>query len=119
LLTQADGISLIHERVFDDRLQYAGELRKLGAQIEVSGHTATIHGPSRLTGTSVKALDIRCGAALILAAVAAEGTTEIQDIYHVDRGYESVEAKLRGLGVSIERVPQEIAQSVAVAQPVG
>jgi UDP-N-acetylglucosamine 1-carboxyvinyltransferase len=119
LLTQADGISLIHERVFDDRLQYAGELRKLGAEIEVSGHTATIHGPSRLTGAKVKALDIRCGAALILAAIVAEGTTEIQDIFHVDRGYESVEAKLRGLGVSIERVPQEIAQTAAVAQPVG
>ncbi len=106
LLTQADGTSLIHERVYDDRLQYAGELRKLGAYIEVSGQTAVIVGPTRLTGGVVRALDIRCGAALILAALVAQGTTEIHDVYHVDRGYEDVEGKLRALGVSIDRVAE-------------
>jgi UDP-N-acetylglucosamine 1-carboxyvinyltransferase len=104
LLTQANGTSLIHERVYDDRLQYAGELRKLGASVEVSGQTATITGPAHLTGSNVRALDIRCGAALILAAIAADGRTAIGDIYHVDRGYERVEDKLRSLGVKIERV---------------
>jgi len=106
LLTQAEGTSLIHERVYDNRLQYAAELRKLGACVDVTGQTATVVGPSRLHGGVVRALDIRCGAALILAALAAAGTTEIRDIYHVDRGYENVEAKLRSLGVHINRVSE-------------
>ena len=104
LLTQSYGTSLVHERVFDDRLQYAKELRKLGADIRVDGHTATISGPSSLTGTTVRALDIRSGAALILAGLAARGSTEIHDIYHIDRGYEHVDRKLRGLGARIDRV---------------
>jgi UDP-N-acetylglucosamine 1-carboxyvinyltransferase len=104
LLTQADGTSLIHERVYDDRLQYASELQKLGACVQVSGQTAVVLGPTPLHGGIVRALDIRCGAALILAALTAEGETEIQDIYHVDRGYENVESKLRSLGVKIRRV---------------
>lgn len=108
LLTQADGTSLIHERVYDDRLQYAAELRKLGACVDVVGQSATVYGPAHLHGGVVRALDIRCGAALILAALAAEGTTEIRDIYHVDRGYENVEAKLRSLGVQIERVSEYV-----------
>jgi UDP-N-acetylglucosamine 1-carboxyvinyltransferase len=105
LLTQARGTSLVHERVFDDRLQYAGELQKLGADIRVSGHTATIAGPTPLHGGTVRALDIRCGAALILAGLAADGQTAIEDIHHVDRGYENVECKLRGLGAQIDRLP--------------
>jgi UDP-N-acetylglucosamine 1-carboxyvinyltransferase len=104
LLTQADGTSLVHERVYDDRLQYTSELQKLGACVQVSGQTAIVLGPTPLHGGAVRALDIRCGAALILAALAAEGETEIMDIYHVDRGYENVEAKLRSLGVQIRRV---------------
>lgn len=111
LLTQSDGTSIIHERVYDDRLQYAGELRKLGACVEVTGQTATVTGPSQLHGGVVRALDIRCGAALILAAVAASGTTEIRDIFHVDRGYENVEDKLRGLGVQIDRKAELISTS--------
>jgi UDP-N-acetylglucosamine 1-carboxyvinyltransferase len=104
LLTQATGTSIIHERVYDNRLLYAEELRKLGASIRVSGQTATIDGPASLRGEVVRALDIRAGAALVLAGLAAEGTTEITDVYHVNRGYEHVEEKLRGLGASIERV---------------
>ena len=106
LLTQAEGTSLIHERVYDGRLLYAEELRKMGACVEVVGQSATIFGPSHLTGGIVRALDIRSGAALILAALAADGKTEIRDIFHVDRGYENVETKLRGLGVQIERVSE-------------
>ncbi|MBI4321676.1 MAG: UDP-N-acetylglucosamine 1-carboxyvinyltransferase [Chloroflexi bacterium] len=104
LLTQADGTSLVHERVYDARLQYAGELEKMGARISVSGQTATIDGPSRLIGTKVRALDIRAGAALILAGLVAEGETEISDIHHISRGYENIDVRLRDLGADIQRV---------------
>jgi UDP-N-acetylglucosamine 1-carboxyvinyltransferase len=105
LLTQCQGTSLVHERVFDNRLAYVKELNKLGAHIRVTGgQTAEIDGPTPLSGGSVSASDLRAGAALIVAGLAAEGTTEINDIYHVDRGYEAVESKLRALGARIERV---------------
>jgi UDP-N-acetylglucosamine 1-carboxyvinyltransferase len=105
LLTQADGTSLVHERVFDDRLGYVNELKKLGANIRVTGgQTALIDGPSILHGAPVRASDLRAGAALILAGLCAEGTTEIADVYHLDRGYEQFDAKLRALGARIERI---------------
>lgn len=105
LMTQAEGISTIFERVYENRLGYANELRKLGADIEViSGQLARIRGPSRLRGTSVRALDIRCAAALVLAALAAEGTTEILDAHHLDRGYEDMVGKLRALGANVRKV---------------
>ena len=105
LLTQARGVSYVHERVFDNRLLYIGELRKMGAEVVTTGTTtAIISGPTPLIGSSVRALDIRAGAALILAGLAASGRTEITDVYHVDRGYERVGDKLRGLGAAIERV---------------
>jgi UDP-N-acetylglucosamine 1-carboxyvinyltransferase len=103
LLTQADGVSFMYERVFDNRLLYVGEVRKMGAEMVTSGTTAIITGPTPLHGTSVRALDLRAGAALVLAALAAEGRTEISDIYHLDRGYENLDGKLRGLGAVIER----------------
>jgi UDP-N-acetylglucosamine 1-carboxyvinyltransferase len=104
LLTQAKGVSYVHERVFDNRLLYAGELRKLGADVVTTGTTtAIISGPTPLRGARVQALDVRAGAALILAGLAARGRTEVTDIYHVDRGYERVDEKLRGLGAHIER----------------
>ena len=104
LLTQAEGTSVIHERVYDRRLQYADELLKLGATIRVAGQTATVQGPTPLHGRRVHALDIRCGAALTLAGLAADGTTEILDIHHIDRGYEGIDTKLRSVGARIERV---------------
>jgi UDP-N-acetylglucosamine 1-carboxyvinyltransferase len=104
LLTQADGVSFIYERVFDNRLLYVGELRKMGAEMVTSGTTAIIRGPTPLHGTNVRALDLRAGAALVLAALAAEGRTEISEIYHLDRGYENLDGKLRALGAVIERV---------------
>jgi UDP-N-acetylglucosamine 1-carboxyvinyltransferase len=103
LLTQAHGVSFIYERVFDNRLLYVGELRKMGAEMVTSGTTAVISGPAPLRGTNVRALDVRAGAALVLAALAAEGRTEISDIYHLDRGYEDLDGKLRALGAVIER----------------
>jgi len=115
LLTQAEGTSLVHERVFDDRLGYVNELRKLGANIRITGgQTALIDGPSELRGAAVRASDLRAGAALILAGLSAEGTTEISDVYHLDRGYEQVDAKLRALGARIERVQAREPEAVSI-----
>ena len=102
-LTQAQGTSIIHERVYDNRLLYADELRKMGASVLVSGQSATILGPTPLHGATVRALDIRSGAAVVLAGLAADGSTEILDIHHIDRGYERVDEKLRALGAEIWR----------------
>ena len=104
LLTQADGVSVVHERVFESRLQYVAELRKMGARIVTSGTTATVQGKSPLRGAVVNGLDIRATAALVVAALAAEGETEIRDIFHLDRGYECFEEKLKLLGADIVRI---------------
>jgi UDP-N-acetylglucosamine 1-carboxyvinyltransferase len=103
LLTQAQGESSIHETMYDGRLLYAGELRRMGADIRVEGQTAWIRGPTSLKGGKVRALDIRSGAAVILAALAAEGKTLVSDIGYVDRGYERIHHKLTQLGARIER----------------
>ena len=103
-LTQANGVSVIHERVYDNRLLYVSELRKMGADVVTAGQTAIISGPTHLYGTPVRCVDVRAGAALVIAALAADGTTEISDIHHLDRGYEALAEKLRALGASIQRV---------------
>jgi len=102
LLTQAQGVSYVHERVFDNRLLYVSELRKMGAEVVSTGTTAIISGPTSLVGTSVRALDVRAGAALVLAGLAARGRTEISDIYHLNRGYQCLDGKLRSLGANIQ-----------------
>jgi UDP-N-acetylglucosamine 1-carboxyvinyltransferase len=102
LLTQARGVSYVHERVFDNRLLYVSELRKMGAEVVSTGTTAIISGPTSLIGTSVRALDVRAGAALVLAGLAARGRTVISDIYHLNRGYQCLDGKLRSLGANIE-----------------
>lgn len=102
-LTQAAGVSIIHERVFDNRMLYVGELRKMGAEIVSTGSSAIISGPTRLNGAHVRALDVRAGAAVLLAALVANGHTVIDDIQHLDRGYENLDGKLRALGVELER----------------
>ena len=101
LLTQASGESVIHERVFEARFNYVEELRKMGADINVSGGKAYIHGPTVLRGATVQALDIRSGVALLLAALAAEDTTRVRDMHHVYRGYESLPEDLIALGASV------------------
>jgi UDP-N-acetylglucosamine 1-carboxyvinyltransferase len=102
LLTQATGTSVIHERVFENRLLYVQELRKMGADVQVNGgQTAYISGPTVLRGTTVRALDIRSGAAVILAALAAEGVTAVEDIRHVNRGYEDIAGTLSSLGLRV------------------
>jgi UDP-N-acetylglucosamine 1-carboxyvinyltransferase len=103
MLTQAKGVSIIHERVFDNRMLYVGELRKMGAEIVSTGSSAIVSGPTPLNGARVRALDVRAGAAVVLAAIVARGTTVIDEIHHLDRGYERLDEKLRGLGVDMER----------------
>ena len=104
LLTQAVGTSTVHERVFDNRLLYIPELLKMGAEIQGSGSVAYIHGPSELHGAKVRALDIRAGVAVLLAALVAKGTTVVEDVYHLERGYDHLEEKLRTLGARVERI---------------
>ena len=103
LMTQADGESSIHETMYDGRLNHVQELLKMGAKIEMSGRTATVFGPRRLHGAAVKAPDIRSGAAVVLAGLAAEGTTTVSSIRNVDRGYERLDEKLSQLGARIRR----------------
>ena len=100
----AKGISHIRETVFTERFTHVMELVRLGADIKVAGEEAIITGVPRLTGASVMASDIRAGAGLVVAGVAADGETEILRIYHIDRGYERLENKLQQLGVEIRRV---------------
>jgi UDP-N-acetylglucosamine 1-carboxyvinyltransferase len=104
LLTQAYGESSIHETMYDGRLLYVSELQKMGADINVKGQTALIRGPSHLKGSALRALDIRSGAAIILAALAAEGKSVISGTGCIDRGYEGIDEKLTRLGAKIERI---------------
>jgi UDP-N-acetylglucosamine 1-carboxyvinyltransferase len=105
LLTQADGASNVHEAIFEDRLEFLGELARMGADVTVKdAHHARIQGPSRLHGADVEIGDLRAGASLILAALAADGTTTIHGAHHVHRGYENIERKFLDLGARIERI---------------
>jgi len=104
LLCTVKGTSIITETVFENRFMQAVELKRMGANIKINGRSAVIEGIDTFTGSEVKATDLRAGAALILAGLTAEGTTIIEDIYHIDRGYVSIEQKLKGLGADIERV---------------
>jgi len=101
----AEGVSTIVETIFENRFMHLLELRRLGAEVRIEGHTAVIHGVPRLSGAPVMATDLRASASLVLAGLVAEGTTDVQRIYHIDRGYEHIEEKMRGLGADIRRVP--------------
>ncbi len=106
LATRARGASTIDERLFENRFMHVSELQRLGAEIKLSGHVATVVGPCDLFGADVMATDLRASSALVLAGMAAEGTTNVHRIYHLDRGYENLEQKLRTLGASIERLKE-------------
>lgn len=106
LMTQVEGSSLIVENVFENRFMHVCELQRLGADIALQGNTATVRGPSPLTGAPVMATDLRASASLVLAGLAADNTTEIRRIYHLDRGYAQLERKLALLGADIERIQQ-------------
>ncbi len=103
LMTTAEGTSKISETVFENRFMHVCELQRMGADIQIDGHSAVIRGVRQLTGAPVMATDLRASASLILAALAAENTTEVSRIYHLDRGYEKIEEKLAGLGARIWR----------------
>lgn len=106
VLTCAKGASMVTESIFDNRFRYVDELRRMGANISVEGRVAVIEGVDGLKGAPVKATDLRAGAALIVAALSADGITEIYDIFHVERGYENMEIKLRSLGADIKKVEE-------------
>ncbi len=105
MLCTAEGTSVLEEKIFENRFMHAPELIRMGADIEVHGGTATVHGVARMKGAPVMATDLRASVSLILAGLAAEGTTQVNRVYHLDRGYEHVEDKLRAVGADIERVP--------------
>ena len=104
LATQAEGTSVISERIFENRFLHASEMMRMGANISIEGHTATVRGPAALSGTVVQASDLRASAGLVLAGLVASGETMIERVYHIDRGYEGIVEKLQGVGADIERV---------------
>lgn len=106
LLCMADGMSVITERIFPDRFLHVGELNRMGARIRKEGATAVIQGVKELQGATIMASDLRASAALVLAGLAARGTTKIDRVYHIDRGYEKIEQKLMAVGADIERVAE-------------
>jgi len=104
MMCYASGLSVISETVFENRFMHVGELKRMGADIQVEGHSAIIRGRGGLSGAPVMATDLRASASLVLAGLAASGTTEVNRIYHLDRGYERMEEKLRAVGANIRRV---------------
>ena len=115
LLSIASGTSIINESVWDNRFRYVEELKRMGAQISVDGKLAVVEGVDHLDAAPVKAMDLRAGAAMIIAALCAQGTTQIEDIKHIERGYEDVENKFRSLGADIKRIhipDSETAQAI-------
>jgi UDP-N-acetylglucosamine 1-carboxyvinyltransferase len=114
LLSIAKGTSIINESVWDNRFRYVEELKRMGAQISVDGKLAVIEGVDHLNAAPVRATDLRAGAAMIIAALCAHGTTQIEDIHHIERGYENIETKLKMLGAEIRRTHIPDAESAKV-----
>ena len=118
LMTQADGRAVIEETVFENRFMHASELQRMGAKISIDGHRAVVTGPTALTGAPLQASDLRASASLVLAGLVANGETIIDRVYHIDRGYEKIEAKLRALGADIERLYESVTAPFSqAAQP--
>ena len=108
LMTQANGRSEIVETVFENRFMHASELQRMGARIHIDGRSATVDGPTPLTGARVIASDLRASASLVMAGLIAPDETIIDRVYHIDRGYEKIEAKLRAVGANIERISASV-----------
>lgn len=108
LMTQAEGISVITETIFENRFMHASELVRMGANIQISGNKATVHGKTPLTGARILASDLRASASLVLAALCASGETLIDRVYHIDRGYETIVKKLSSIGANIERITEDL-----------
>ena len=103
LLSVVKGKSKITENIFENRFMHVPELKRLGADITIKGKTAIIKGVDKLSGAEVKATDLRASAAMVIAGLIAEGKTRIYDIYHLDRGYEDIDTKLKSLGAKVKR----------------
>jgi UDP-N-acetylglucosamine 1-carboxyvinyltransferase len=106
MLTQAAGTSVISETIFENRFMHAQELMRMGADIVVKGPTAIVRGAAHLSGAPVMATDLRASMSLILAGLVADNETAVSRVYHLDRGYEALDAKLRAVGARIERAPE-------------
>jgi UDP-N-acetylglucosamine 1-carboxyvinyltransferase len=104
MLLKADGASVLTETIFENRYMHVPELMRMGADIQVKGRTAVVRGVDRLAGAPVMATDLRASMSLIIAGLAAEGETQVNRVYHLDRGYERLEEKLQAVGADIERV---------------
>jgi UDP-N-acetylglucosamine 1-carboxyvinyltransferase len=104
LATQAEGTSIITENIFENRFMHAQEMLRMGANIKIEGRRAVVRGKTQLSGAAVLASDLRASASLVIAALVAEGETIIDRVYHIDRGYENIEEKLRGVGAQIRRI---------------
>jgi UDP-N-acetylglucosamine 1-carboxyvinyltransferase len=104
LMSLARGESVISETIFENRFMHVPELQRMGASIALRGNTAVVQGVDKLYGASVMATDLRASASLVIAGLVAEDETEVRRVYHIDRGYERIEEKMRGLGAKIERV---------------
>jgi len=117
LMTQSEGTSIVTENIFENRFMHAQELVRMGANIKIEGRRAIIRGKSLLSGSAVLASDLRASASLVLAAMVAEGETIIDRVYHIDRGYERIEEKLRGVGAEIKRMGEVFPKRAGV--PVG
>lgn len=113
LMTRAEGTAVITETIFENRFMHALELNRMGASIRIEGNRAVVRGPAALSGAAVQASDLRASASLVLAALAAEGETIIDRIYHLDRGYERLEDKLRGVGAAVRRIGHLIPRHAA------
>jgi UDP-N-acetylglucosamine 1-carboxyvinyltransferase len=100
----ADGVASVSENIFENRFMHVLELQRLGARIEIDGHTAIVRGVEHLSGATVMATDLRASASLVIAGLVAQGQTTVERIYHLDRGYQSMEKRLEALGARIERV---------------
>jgi UDP-N-acetylglucosamine 1-carboxyvinyltransferase len=108
LMTQANGRSIITETIFENRFMHGSELQRMGARIQISHDQAVVDGPSQLIGARVQASDLRASASLVLAGLVAEGETLIDRVYHIDRGYEKIETKLKEVGADIERLRESV-----------
>jgi UDP-N-acetylglucosamine 1-carboxyvinyltransferase len=104
LMSVAEGTGIMSETVFENRFKHVDELARMGADIRVEGRAAVIKGVRSLSGANVRASDLRAGAALVAAGLAAEGITEIEDIHYIERGYETLDHRLRGIGADIVRI---------------
>jgi len=119
LMTQAEGGADIEETVFENRFMHASELQRMGAHISIDGRHAHVTGPTPLTGAPLIASDLRASASLVLAGLVAEGETMIDRVYHIDRGYEKIDAKLRNVGANIERIRESVTASLPQASQAG